>query len=141
MLTALGVVFDMPPLPLYDILMNSFSVVVTFDFVSIVPLGCVMDFNFHRYLLLQSFFPMIIVVAASALHAFSQWRSERLGTRTGQDALSKVSEQAVSMTFLLIFLIYPSISSSVFAFFQCFPVDGASSYLRQVRGRVSCKLA
>ena len=124
MLTTLGVVFDTPRLPIFDDMMNSFSI-VSFDFIKMTPLGCFFPMNFHIGLVLRTAVPLAIVTALAGVHACNSRRLRWLEQRKGDEAVAKAragrltyfSESGLTAAFFLIFLIYPSTSTAVLSFF------------------------
>ena len=77
-LTALGVVFDMPHLDLFSSVTRSLAF-VNIDWIGLTSLGCVIDMNFHRKLILRTATPLLVVVVVGTLHLLNRsWlRQER----------------------------------------------------------------
>ena len=86
------------------------------DFLDILPLGCVLSFSFHTALVMRTLLLPALGVIALLLHLFK--------------APTRVLEISRSLLFLVLFLIYPGTSASIFATFQCEELSDGTSWLR-----------
>lgn len=101
-----------------------------FDFLALMPLECHFEYNFYRSLVVRTITPLLILsglLSASALAA-------RRHAQTGRAEWQKLAGHCSTACFLLIFFIYPSVSSKIFQTFTCDSLDdeldGSDRWLR-----------
>ncbi|CAN0015842.1 unnamed protein product, partial [Hapterophycus canaliculatus] len=99
--------------------------VVNFDLGWILSAGCVVDHNFHHRLIISTIGPIVALLflvgtytVAANIH------------RGVPDALQIIWNKHVSMVLLLTFLVYSSVSATLFSTFACDNVDKKTRYLR-----------
>lgn len=93
------------------------------DMFSVVPVECLWNTaNFHSILLIRTLLPLGIVLVLTLI-ARVLWAS---------DSPKKVDfgNFLVNIVFFIIFLIYPSTSTNIFATFQCSSLDNGDRVLR-----------
>ena len=123
-LSQLELVYSIPFPNFYTKLLK-WSGLLELNFVSLLPLGCVVSFNFHsalalRTLMLPAFAVVPLALRCAQIAANKKWR-RRL--QAGIDICT-------GLLFLTLFLIYPSTSAAIFATFQCKELSDGSSWLR-----------
>eukprot|EP00752_Nemacystus_decipiens_P012585 g11145.t1 len=99
--------------------------VFNFDLTWILSAGCVVDADFHDRLLVSTITPLAALffmagtyTAATAIH------------QGAPEALQVIWNKHVSLVLLLTFLIYSSVTSSLFKTFACEPLKDGNVYLR-----------
>ena len=143
-LTQLGVVYSIPWPDMYlDLLANLqfFNV----DLFRLAPIDCVFPAtNFYHSLCFQTLLLPILSVVPLMLLLCRKAGGRGKRTKTGNAAggegegeggrkvltLDWMIEQCQSAGFWILFVIYPSVSSKIFAVFQCIKVDDGSEWLR-----------
>lgn len=111
-LTGLGFVFSIPYPAAYKSLLRVLDL-ANLDFIDMMPLSCSLPLNFYGTLVLRTLLPLAVL---AALYATAR-------------ASKALASRCSSAGFLLIFLIYPGVSSKVFATF------GEIGYARTRAGR------
>ncbi|CAB1096488.1 unnamed protein product [Ectocarpus sp. CCAP 1310/34] len=102
--------------------------VVNFDLGSALAAGCLWpDIDFHDRLLLGTLGPL---VAVGFLVMTYRVAVRRNGTAGGQTPADNTRHKHLSALLLLTFLIYSSVSSTVFQTFACETLDDGIEYLR-----------
>lgn len=91
----------------------------------VLSAGCMVTTNFHDRLIISTLGPL---VALGALELSFQVAAGR--NHGSQEALQTVRWKHFSMVLLVTFLIYSSVSSTVFRMFACETLDGGKEYLR-----------
>lgn len=117
MLTALGATFTIPYPPSYRKLLHWLGT-VNLSFLEIGPITCAVPLNFYHYLVIHTLMPLGIIVD---LFIAGKLRPT-------------IKDKCFTTSFLVIFLVYPSVCAKVFATFVCSELDedleGSNSYLR-----------
>ena len=85
----------------------------TFDIGVILPFDCLLPYDFISGLFVRTLMPLVVVVALLV--------AGRVQGRRGNEALSYLLTNG---GVLLVFLVYPSITQTVFKFFQGYTFDG-----------------
>ena len=119
-------VFDIDFPPEFKQLL-SYLGLLELNLFSITPLSCLFGYNYHFNLLFSTLWP---AAACGTLMLLSAQARRRARRRHGPDAISDVAEGWSDLAFLLLFLIYPSVSSTIFRTFLCVTLDDGSRYLR-----------
>lgn len=99
--------------------------VLNFDLSWVFSAGCFMDVDFHDRLLLSTIGPIAVMVLLAGTFAVAERRN-----RGSQAALQKVQHKHVSMLLLVTFLVYSSVSATVFQMFACEHLADGKDYLR-----------
>ena len=135
-LSSLGVVFDFPSLPIWDMIKSYFGM-LSLDFISVMPLGCLGEVNYHDTLLFRTLFPLAVISFLQAINIVNRRRllgrarvSEEAVATAEAGLLNWFAGSTNTISFLLLFLVYPSTSSAILRTFQCYPLDDGSSWLR-----------
>lgn len=101
--------------------------VINFDLGSVVAAGCVWsDIDFHDRLLVSTLGPLIV----AGFLAMTYWIAKRRNSTAGHSVVEKIYLKHQTAFLLLTFLIYSSVSSTVFQTFACETLDDGVEYLR-----------
>lgn len=109
--------------------------VLNFNLTWIISTGCIVNVDFHDHLLLSTIGPLVAMVFLGATFAVAV----RIH-RGSPVALGYVRQKHMSMVLLLTFLIYSSVSASLFQMFACEDLDDGKYYLR-ADYRIECDSA
>ena len=121
-LSQLGIVYSIPFPGLYANLLRLVGA-LELNFVDLLPLGCVLDISFYEGLLVRTLTLPALSVLFFALRLLHHRQPDA-------PSFKAVLEFCRGGLFLVLFLIYPSTSATIFATFQCEPLDDGSSWLR-----------
>lgn len=101
--------------------------VINFDLGSVLAAGCVWsDIDFHDRLLVSTLGPLVVV----GFLAMTYWIAKRRNITAGHAVAEKIRRKHQTIFLLLTFLIYSSVSSTVFQTFACETLDDDVEYLR-----------
>lgn len=102
--------------------------VVNFDLGSFLAAGCLWsDLDFHHRLLVNTTGPLVAV----GLLSMSYWIAMRRSSASADTALvEQIRHKHLTALLLLTFLVYSSVSSTVFQTFACETLDDGKEYLR-----------
>jgi len=106
--------------------------VLNFDALWIPSVGCIIDVDFHDRLLMATIFPIVVLALLVVTFTLAKCRN-----KGSEEALEKVRERHMSMVLLVTFLVYSSVSSTIFQTFACEELDDGKDYLR-VDYRIEC---
>ena len=118
MLGYIGITFGVVYPPLYYTVLNALSSVIQIDLPRAMPLGCMIHVGFFRSLVLRTL-PPLVVIALLALAARVLNRSKPVAAAT-----------CSSLSFFVLFLVYPSASSATFTAFICDELEDGVSMMR-----------
>lgn len=115
---------------------------LSLDFIELMPVGCSVQLNFYHYLLLRTLLPLAVAAGAliarlKYLRAAKAEGKEQAGAPADLEESSTVrrvaggaaaasqqmADRLLTWVFLLFYLVYPSVSSKLFATFQCTLLD------------------
>jgi len=101
-------------------MMNFFGAIVNLDFLGLMPLGCVMNKNFHHQLLMQTLLPLVTGILMITLY----FTFKRAG-----------NVQRANSTFgwflFMTFLVLPNVSTKIFTTLACREFDqGYGKFLK-----------
>ena len=100
------------------------------DLFTFMPLGCLFATNFHTTLLLRTIIPLAVMLVIG-LAGICILRKAEVSTNSRTKASHMwYGNLLITIDFVLLFLIYPSVCSAIFATFQCKTLDDGSSMLR-----------
>lgn len=99
--------------------------VLNFDLSRILSAGCYVDVDFHERLLMSTLCPLAGLGVLGATYAVATRRNRR-----SENARSNVRRKHLSMVLLLTFVVYSSVSSTLFQTFGSDEVDEGVVYLR-----------
>ncbi|CAM9792296.1 unnamed protein product, partial [Ectocarpus sp. 12 AP-2014] len=102
--------------------------VVNFDLGSVLAAGCVWsDMDFHDRLLVATIAPLVAVGFLAMTYGIAMRRNSAAGHHSAGD---KIRRKHLTALLLLTFLVYSSVSSTVFKTFACETLDDGIEYLR-----------
>ena len=133
-LKRLGFVFQIPYPPLYTAFLewtSLFTLEFLFD-IDILPLGCIMSSNYHTSLLFYTLAPLALYSTLGLVPMLAQC------FRAGKEALRSYKRVCQSLSMLILFLIYPSVSSTVFEAFLCESLSDGRS-VHQIDRSIDCR--
>ena len=113
----LGVIFAIPYPPFYDDLVSILGV-FSLDIIEFMPIGCLITLNHDHFLLMRTLIPIAPLLISLVWRRFVS---------------KQLAETILTLNFLLLYLLFPSNSSNIFATFQCdtfFEHPDQPSYLR-----------
>jgi len=99
--------------------------IVNFDLSWVISIGCVVDIDFHDKLLYVTLGPLVAMAILGGTYAVAMRK-----TGISDYARGIVRRKHVSMALLLTFLIYSSVSSTLFKMFACDDLEDGKRYLR-----------
>ena len=99
--------------------------VLNFDALWIPSAGCVVNVDFHDRLVISTIGPLVALAMLAGTYTVAQRRY-----RGSEAALKKVDRRHVSMVLLISFLVYSSVSATVFQTFACENLADGKEYLR-----------
>ena len=106
-----------------------------FDLSWVLSAGCVFSFDFHEQLLISTTLPIAGMILLGITYVTAARRY-----RHSEAALRIIRHKHVSMVLLITFLVYSSVSSTVFQIFACEDLDDGKNYLRSDY-RIECDSA
>lgn len=90
------------------------------DPFQLLPIGCTVAYGHHQTLVTRTVGPLVaLALLTGAARALRR-----------REKTSWISDRLLEMAFFVIFLVYPSCSSTVFATFPCVGLDDGTSFLR-----------
>eukprot|EP00752_Nemacystus_decipiens_P005318 g4824.t1 len=102
--------------------------VVNFDLGYVLSAGCLWsNMDFHDRLLVNTLGPLVVVGLLGITYLVAMHRSRALG---GDAVVDKIRYRHQTVLLLVTFLIYSSVSSTVFQTFACEKLDDGGDYLR-----------
>lgn len=110
--------------------------VLNFDVSWVLNTGCVMETDFHDKLAIVTIGPIACLAILGATYAFAAAHMHR----ADHDALNTVRHKHLSAVLLLTYLVYSSVSSTLFQMFACEDLDDGKEYLR-ADYRIECTSA
>lgn len=99
--------------------------VLNFDLTWVLSAGCVVDVDFHDRLLISTTGPIVVMLLLGVIYTVA-----RRMHRGSEHAIRNVEHKHVSMVLLVTFLVYSSVSATVFQMFACEDLDDDKQYLR-----------
>ena len=109
----------------YGEFLDGISSIISFDLGMVVSAGCVVTTDFHDRLLISTLGPLVALGALAVCFKVATRRNQG-----SNEALQIVRRKHFSMALLITFLVYTSVSSTVFRVFDCETLDGGKDYLR-----------
>lgn len=110
---------------LYEDFLDGLSSIVGLELGTVLSTGCIIDFDFHGRLLFSTLGPFMALGILGVTCSVAIYRN-----RDSQEAIRRVKQKHVSMALLMTFLVYSSVSSTVFMMFACEDLDDGKNYLR-----------
>ena len=119
----------------YGQFLDGISSVVNLDLGLVLSAGCMAKTDFHDRLFFFTLGPLIaIAFLGVSFHVAAR------GSRGSQDELQASRRKHFSLVLLMTFLIYSSVSSTVFRVFDCETLEDGKEYLRADYG-IECTTA
>ena len=87
--------------------------------------GCIVELNFHDRMLISTIGPILVMVAFRVTYAIALNRN-----RSSEEAIQYARLRHMSAVILVTFLVYSSVSSTLFQMFDCDHLDDGNNYLR-----------
>ena len=110
--------------PAYETFLAALSV-VNLNLGSILSLSCIMETNFYARLVLVTITPMAVLGALAITYRVAMVRNSH-----PIHAMRVVRNKHISVGLFLLFMVYASVSHTIFQTFVCDPLDSGVSYLR-----------
>lgn len=118
-LQGLGAIFDIPFPPFYTQAVSSVGGLIQIELPSLMPLDCIFSTSYYSMLVVKCVWPLAFYLALG-IAAKAQRKRGKDGSA---DAL-------INLAFTIMFIVYPSISSSLLSMFYCIQLEDGSSFLR-----------
>lgn len=122
-LQGIGSAFSIPFPPFYESAVSSVGGLIQIELPSIMPLDCIIRTSFYSRVAFKCIWPLVA-------YAVIGWRA-RVQYKRGNDG---AADSMINFAFFIMFLVYPSVSTSVLSMFYCMGPDvgleDGSSYLR-----------
>jgi hypothetical protein len=135
MLTGLGFVFTIPYPEFYRSWLRVLDT-VNLNLIQLLPISCIGEYNFYSSLLVHTLVPLCVIITLFITRQvlLSERIAEWMKQHAPRICTEKVADRCSLVAFLVIFLVYPSVSSKIFATFACDELDaeydGSDSWLR-----------
>ena len=118
-LQGMGGVFSIPFPPFYEEAVNSIGGFLQIEIKSLMPAECIVTTNYYSMLVFKCVWPICVYASLAAAAKVARGR--------GKDGLS---DSLINFAFLVMFIVYPSLSTSLLSMFYCVDIEGAGSFLR-----------
>ncbi|CAM9952041.1 unnamed protein product, partial [Hapterophycus canaliculatus] len=99
--------------------------VLNFDIGWLLSAGCFVQLDFHGRLITSTVGPMAALAVVGLTHAVGRHRN-----RSSPEAVQEVRWKHLSGALWITFLVYSSVSSSIFKMFSCETLADGKTYLR-----------
>lgn len=109
----------------YGEFLNGLSSIISFDLGLVLSAGCMVTTDFHDRVLISTLGPLVALGVVAICFKVAARRNQG-----SEEALQVVRRKHFSMALLITFLVYSSVSSTVFRVFDCETLDGGAEYLR-----------
>ena len=106
--------------PIFTSLTDIFGSIVNLNFVSLMPLGCIMQSDFHHQMLGYTLGPLIIGGLMILAYKFLKRKPSTVG----------LSNEIFALFLFMTFLILPTVSIQIFSTFACREFDDGTRYLK-----------
>ena len=110
--------------PAYETFLATLSV-VNLNLGSILSLSCVVETHFYVWLVLATIAPIAVLCALAVTYQVAIVRNSH-----SIHAMRVARNKHISVGLFLLFVVYPSVSHTIFQTFVCDPLDSGDSYLR-----------
>lgn len=109
----------------YGRFLDAVSAIVNLDVGMVLSAGCIVNTDFHDRLLVSTLGPLIALGLLGVTYFVALRRNSH-----SRDALQTVLRKHFSVALLITFLVYSSVSSTLFRMFACETLDDEVMYLR-----------
>jgi hypothetical protein len=86
--------------------------------VSVLPLNCVVDSNFHSRLVATTLFPIVFVCGIAVVWIIQRQRILSKGGDDLRASLSMLSSQSIRLCVMFLFTVFPMVSTAIFQTFR-----------------------
>lgn len=100
--------------------------VVNLDLAGLLSAGCLISTNYYNRLLVSTLGPIAVLVVLACTYRVATWRDSGAGSARR----AVIWKKHTSIMLLVAFLVYGSVSATVFGAFSCEELDDGVSYLR-----------
>ena len=98
---------------------------VNFDLGFILSFACIYRTDFYDRLLMATLGPAVALAVLGCTYLVALGRN-----RTSEEAVSAVKNRHLSVALFVLFLVYATVSHTIFETFVCDTLDGGETYLR-----------
>lgn len=122
--TAVSSCITMPSVPWPSGFVNAFVVMfsfISFDFMNIIPLGCMMDLTFYADFMLTIYTPLILIVLVQVATAGKYLLDKKKGDTKASDSYK---DNTMKFSLLVLFILFPSVSLKMCSMFDCREIYG-----------------
>lgn len=109
----------------YGKFLDGISSIISLDLGLVLSAGCMVTTDYHDRLLISTLGPLVALAVLAVCFKVATQRN-----RGSEDALKSVRRKHFTMALLVTFLVYSSVSSTVFRVFDCEMLDDGTDYLR-----------
>ena len=120
-LQGMGPVFAIPFPPFYESAVSSVGGLLQIELPQLMPLDCIVHTSYYSRLIFKCTWPLVAYALVGLL-------ARKLGNM-GEKRASQ-ADSLINFAFFLMFILYPSISSSLFSMFYCVDLEDGTSWLR-----------
>ena len=113
-LNGVGVVFNIPFPPFYERVVSNIGGLIQIEIPSLMPLDCIVRTSYYSRLIFKCIWRLCVYLALGLLACKKH----------------SVADLAINLGFLVMFVVYPSISSSLLSMFYCVELEDGTSWLR-----------
>ncbi|CAN0463774.1 unnamed protein product, partial [Scytosiphon promiscuus] len=99
--------------------------VLNFDVGWVLSAGCLVEIDFHDRVITSTVGPIAALVILGLTYVVAWFRN-----RSNHQGLQKVRRKHVSVALWITFLVYSSVSSTIFKTFSCETLADGKTYLR-----------
>ena len=129
-LNGIGLVFSIPYPSFYESSLAIIGGIVSIELPQVMPLACIYPwFNLYALLLLKTIGPLFGAALLRFLGAFLDVLACR-ASESRRRIITSLKQSSTDAIFFMLFLIYPSVSSTIFSVFVCQELPNGDSYLR-----------
>ena len=128
-MTMLPFILDLSFPPVFTMVSNLFGSVVNLNFISLMPLGCIMPSDFHHQMVGYTAIPLAIGLIMIVAYAILKQRT----------ATIPLSNEIFASFLFMTFLILPSVSIQIFSTFACREFDGGYGSFLKVDYSINCE--
>lgn len=100
--------------------------VANLDLAGLLSAGCLISTDFYDRLLVSTLGPIAVLVVLACTYRVATWRNRGAGGARR----AVIANKHTSIMLLVAFLVYGSVSATVFGAFSCEELDDGRSYLR-----------
>ena len=112
-------VFNIPFPPFYESAVSAIGGLIQIEIPSLMPLDCIVSTSYYSRLVFKCIWPLGVYLVLGLL--------AKMLYKKNKDA---VADSAINLGFLFMFVLYPSISTSLLSMFYCVELEDGTSWLR-----------